>query len=198
MKLFNVINQVVMPTTEILLISPFKEIWERDYSEHKFYAIKEFTFIEFMCSPKKANPFIGYTDKEERAKKIIANIYSKEIVHVSIADKWMPDDLVIDGMKVYIQFLKEAAPSLSFLESAEKACDTLKDFFNTVDLHQTNAKGALLYKPRDITSALKDTESTIKQIFALREKVEQELFETSKTLKNRVINPYEESPLDNK
>lgn len=195
MKLFNVINQVVMPTTEILLIYPFKDIWERDYSEHKFYAIKEFTFIEFMCSPKKTNPFIGYSNVEERAKKIISNIYNKELVHETVT-KWQPDDLVIEGMKLYREFLLDASPSLTFLESAENACEKLKQFFNTVNLNQTNVKGALLYKPRDVTSALKDTESVVKQIFALREKVEQELFETSKTLKNRTINPYEESPLE--
>lgn len=197
MKLFNVVNQVVLPTEEVLLISPFKEIWDRDFSEHKFYAIKEFSFIEFMCSPKKTNPFSGYIDKVERAKKIIANIYSREAVHRSIADKWEPDDLVIDGCKVYLQFLNEASPALDFLNATEEAIEKLKQWFKTVDLNKTNAKGALLYKPVDITNAASKTELMIKTLVTLRDKVEQELFDNTKTLKNRKINPFEEAPINN-
>lgn len=197
MKIFNVINQNVFPTTEVLLISPFKEIWERDVSEHKFYAIKEFSYIEFMCSPKKSNPFNGYTDLEIRSKKIKENLYNKEVVHKSIAELWKADIFIEDGIKLYNEFLYEASPSLSFLKAAEEACEKLKNWLSTVDLNQTNVKGALLYKPVDITNALSKTEIVIKQLFTLREKVEQELFDTTKTMKNRVINPFEEAPENN-
>lgn len=55
--LFTVENNVAIPNTETLLISPFKEVWERDKSKDKGQAIKEFTFVELMSSKKKANPF---------------------------------------------------------------------------------------------------------------------------------------------
>ena len=60
--LFTVENAVAKPNVETLLISPFKEIWERDTSSDKSQAIKEFTFIELMTSKKKTNPYAGYAD----------------------------------------------------------------------------------------------------------------------------------------
>ena len=50
--LFIVENNIAKPNTETLLIEPFKTIWERDKTEDKGQAIKEFTFIELMSSKK--------------------------------------------------------------------------------------------------------------------------------------------------
>ena len=51
--LFTIESKIVKPYTETLLISPFREIWERDTNAGKFTAIDEFTYIEFMTSVKK-------------------------------------------------------------------------------------------------------------------------------------------------
>ena len=50
--LFTIESKIVKPYTETLLISPFREIWERDTNAGKFTAIDEFTYIEFMTSVK--------------------------------------------------------------------------------------------------------------------------------------------------
>ena len=42
--LFKVVNNVVVPNTETLLISPFKEIWENDKTEDKENAMRDFCF----------------------------------------------------------------------------------------------------------------------------------------------------------
>ena len=60
--LFVVENKLVTPNTETLMVSPFKEIWERDNSDNKNLATKELTFVEFMSSKKKTNPYAGYDD----------------------------------------------------------------------------------------------------------------------------------------
>ena len=75
--LFTVENSVAIPNTETLLISPFKEIWERDKSKDKDRAIKEFTFIELMSSKKKTNPYAGYSD-EIRFEKLKETLFGPE------------------------------------------------------------------------------------------------------------------------
>ena len=48
-----------------------------------------------------------------------------------------------------------------------------------------------LYKPKDISGAINDSEQNIRTLHNLKEKVEQELFEAVKTRSNRQINPFE-------
>ena len=69
--LFSVEGKIVQPNTETLLVSPFKEIWARDKSKGKENALEEFTYIEFMTSMLKSNPYKGYAPevKEEVIKK---------------------------------------------------------------------------------------------------------------------------------
>ncbi len=184
MNIFEIKNSTAQPTMEILLITPFKEIWDRDLHTHKGMAIKEFTYIEFMCSPKKTNPFWGYIELKERSDKIIERIFPNK--------EWQPDNLIAEAINIYREFLKKASPSLNYLDSAMQGIIKVQDFFKTVDLNKTNSKGALLYKPRDITTALSDTEKVIKNLDNLREKVVQELLDAGKTMNNRKISEFEE------
>ena len=56
----------------------------------------------------------------------------------------------------------------------------------------TNIKtGNLLYKPADITRALKDTNDILKTMNSLKEKVYQELYEDSKAKGGREVNYFE-------
>ena len=72
MDIFIVQNNIVVPTAHALLLTPFKNIWESDDSPKKDIAMAKFSYIEFMCSYKKSNPFIGYTDKNQRKLKILS------------------------------------------------------------------------------------------------------------------------------
>ena len=47
-----------------------------------------------------------------------------------------------------------------------------------------------IWKPRDITSALNDTEKVLANIKSLEKKVEEELFEETKTRSNKQISPF--------
>jgi len=91
--LFTIESKIVKPYTETLLISPFREIWERDTNAGKFTAIDEFTYIEFMTSVKKSNPYRGYTP-EERAKRLAIDVMKHEL--------YEPDELVKKGMESFI------------------------------------------------------------------------------------------------
>ena len=181
--LFTVENNIAIPNVETLLISPFKEIWERDTTKEKEVAIKEFTFIELMISKKKSNPFAGYTD-ETRFDKLKLQLFSVD---------WKPDLLVEQAMVKMVEFQREASPTYVYYVDSLETAERTRKFLKDIDLSERNDKtGNPLYKPRDVTSALIDTEKVILTLASLKEKVEQELFETTKTKGNKQINHYEE------
>ena len=55
----------MFPNPETLLITPFKDIWERDKTPSKAIAIQEFAYIEFMTSMLKSNPYREYPEETE-------------------------------------------------------------------------------------------------------------------------------------
>lgn len=184
MQIFIIEGNVVKPTTEILLISPFKQIWESDDSPHKEKAIMDFTFIEFMCSPKKTNVFFGYTE-DERASKIISQVFKG-------TPDYVPSELVVEGMKVYLDFLTNASITYKTLRANKIAAEKTNDFFSTFQYSDKNPRtGNPLYKPKEVTMAIKDAAEVMKSLNGLQDKVDQELFESAKTKGSRDINEYE-------
>lgn len=186
LQIFVIENEVVKPTPEILVLHPFSEIWDRcEPGTHHAFAMKEFAFIEFMVSPKRSNPFFGY-DEGRKEKEIIKKVFRGE--------HYVPDALVVLAMDTYKEFFYEASPSLTYLEGARKAAEKVKEFLSNVDLNETTDKGALILKPRDVTSALKDTHEILKSLLLMESKVHEELTESIKHRNSREINHFERRP----
>lgn len=182
MILFEVVDKKVSPTKEILLIYPFSEIWNRD-NKTKVIAIKEFSYIEFMCSVKQTNPYFGYT-KENRKVQLGKDIFNDP--------SYTPDTLIESAIEKYEHFLNEASFSMSYFLAAKQAAEKIKSFFQTFDINERNEKtNAPIYKPKDITSSIVDTDVVLQKLDMLHKKVEQEIFDTSKTRGNKEINYFE-------
>lgn len=180
--LFVVENGVAKPNTETLLISPFSDIWERDRTVNKEVAIKELTFIEFMSSKKKSNPYAGYDD-EMRFDKLKQDFFS---------ESWTMDVLLEQALIKVKEFQEEASPTYQYYIAATKAAEKMRGFFNSFDINERNERtGNPVYKPADITRALNDTDKVLQNLNSMKEKVEQELFEQTKTRGNKQINPFE-------
>lgn len=184
MELFIVENNIVRPTAEALLLEPFNAIWENDETPKKDIALKKFAYVEFMCSYKKSNPFVGYTDETLRSQKILEAI--------NMDNTLLDEKAIVDAMKLYITLQEEASPSLRFYKSAVEASEKMIEFFENFDLMAVNSRtGNLLYKPADITRALKDVNEILKTMTSLKEKVYQELYEDSKAKGGREVNYFE-------
>jgi hypothetical protein len=182
-ELFEVREEGVVPTKEALLISPFKEIWERDPSPRHDVAMQEFAYIEFMVSPRKSNPFRDYPIAV-KSDKIIPRVFRNQL-------DWSPDGLVVRGIEVYNEFMHEASVSMEFLDAALGAADTVIEFLKNFDLNERTRSGMPVYKPKDITSALSDARDVIKTLEGLKADVNQELYDKAKTKKDREINEFE-------
>lgn len=180
--LFEIKGSIVYPYPETLIISPFKEIWNRDRSQKKERALEELSYIEFMTSHLKSNPYKGYPE-DIRGSKIVLDIMKDK--------KWRPDKKIKEGIEKINEFQNEASPTLGYYKSVRKANENLKLFFDTVDLNEVNEKtGNPLYKPRDITSAINDASRNISELNALEKKVEEELFDSVKTKAGKTISPF--------
>lgn len=183
MDLFEVREGRAMPSTHALLIKPFKTIWEEDTTKTKEEAIKAFTFIELLCSPKKSNSYSGYTEGERYTKLKLA-IYEDEA--------YLLPGLVVDGIMKYEEFLENASPSYPLLKDAVAASVKFRKQLGEMDLSERTKSGTAVYKPKDISSAFKDLPDMAKSIETLRDRVNQELLAETKTRNNREIGHYEE------
>lgn len=183
-SLFIVEGSIAKPNPETLLIEPFKTIWERDKDVDKSMAIKEFTYMELMSSKKRSNPYAGYTE-EMRKEKLMEMLFSKY-------PDWKLDSLVEQGMAEIVTFQTEASPTYSYYISVLGATEKMKQFFNDFDINEVNEKGARVFKPNEIIMAIANTDKLLQNLNSMKEKVEQELFEQSKTRGMKQINPFEE------
>lgn len=180
--LFKIENNRVQPHPETLLIHPFSEIWERDISEGKVNAREDLTYVEFMTSQKKSNPYSGYDDsiKEDKIKKDI--ITRKD---------WVADSLIFAAMDKIQVFQTENSITYTYYVAARTAAEKIKSFFLQFDINERNERtGNPVYKPRDITSAVNDTSNSLTNLANLREKVDQELFESTKIMGQKEVSVF--------
>ena len=182
MDLLEIRNNRVFPTVHALMLEPFKTIWESDTEEQKGNAIKVFSYIEFVCSPKKSNIFLGYEEKK-RSARVKKEIYGDE--------NYPTTDFMMRGVLRYKQALEESSPTYPLLISGLNAKDKLISFLDTFDLEERTNSGTAVLKPADITRALKEIPEVAKAIQAMREKVHSELEEAAKTRNQREVGDYE-------
>ena len=185
MDLFKVEGNLVVPTEHALIIPPYSDIWNRDKDAEKLTAKREFAYIELMCSYKKSNVFRGYSE-DKRHIEILKAIYKED------AESFIVDELIKEGIKLYEKLRVEASPTLQYYLSAKIGAEKMVEWLSTFDMETTNERTGLpLYKPREITSALKDSYDVMKTLNAMEEKVNEQIFESVKTIANKEINHFE-------
>jgi hypothetical protein len=179
--LFIIENKKLNPNPETLLIPEFKKIWDRDESKDKHIAMMEFAYIEFMTSYKKSNPYKDYP-KDIKEETIIKEVITEK--------NWTPDAAVKAAMDKIVEIQQEGSITYRYWMSNKEAAEKLIIFFETFDMDERTDKNIPIYKPRDITSALKDARTTLETITDLKKRVEEELFESTKVRGNKEISPF--------
>lgn len=182
MDLFELRNNRAFPTVHALMIEPFKSIWEADTSEGKERALKVFSYVELVCSPKKSNPFVGYSE-EIRPKKVKKEVFGDEDYHTT-------EYMMLATIR-YIELLNDSSPTYSLFDAALIAKDKLVNYLTTFNLAERNKAGMPVVKPQDITKTLSEIPDTAKSLVETRERVHQELLEETKTRNQREIGQYE-------
>jgi hypothetical protein len=133
-------------------------------------------------SPKKTNPYSGYSN-EIKGKKIIEGLWKET--------QWNPDELVKEGIQVYAKWLEEAAPSMRYYNAVKSGVEQTINFFENIDFNERTDKGLPVYKISEVIPALKSANEVLKSMTDLQERVEQEVYESSKTKSGKEINLFE-------
>lgn len=182
MDLLEIVGRHVFPSVHALRIEPFKSMWENDNSPDKEECLKIFTYIEFVCSPKKSNPYFGFKPEER----------PPHVKHEVFGDPDYPTthDMLTGCMK-YMELLRNSSPSFAILEDSLTTAEKLRTFLKTTDPGTRTDNGSLLLKPRDIASGLKEIPTMVLSLEETWKKVQTELIEDSKTRNNREIGEYE-------
>jgi len=182
MDLFEITNGRAFPSTHALLIEPFKSIWAKDRTEDKGESIKVFTYIELMCNPKKSNPFFGF-DEEVRSLKVKKEVYGD-------SNQPTTSDMLL-GVMAFNTLLENSSVGYSLYLSSMAAANSLKEYLKSINLDERTNGGSAVYKPVDVTRALKEIPEVIKGLRTLREKIHEELTEDAKMRNQREVGDYE-------
>lgn len=168
--LFTVNKLAVIPLPETYMISPFKEIIERDNSKGKTKALKEFAYIEFMSSTKKSNPFAGY-DSDIKEKKIVEKLFNKS---------YNPDKLVLEGIAFIEELQKKHSPIYSLYMAAKEGTEKIKRFIRNVDVDERDERGKPMFKAGDVLKTINEIPKVLATLKDLEVKIQAEDLSISK------------------
>lgn len=152
-KLFKFESYNVTIEPEVLLLAPFKKLWDRDKSKDKSIAMQELAYIYFMGDPRSDYQYI--INEEERTKSI------KE--GQGMPAKWKPDKAVKDALAFYNSF-KPASAGL--LEDTRVAVNKLRQLLRDIDLEAVDDKGKPIYTLNTITATIKQIPGLVKDLDA--------------------------------
>ena len=180
-------------TIDVLAHPILRRIYDRDEDRHKGEALMQYTYLNYMCSFKKSNPFNGYPNLEERRIKIIASIYKERTKEekLELLVFYTDDPLLNLCIEVLDKIYETSSPSLRVYKAAIQGAHKVSEFMNTVNLNSKTNSGSAVYKPSDVIVAIKDAKSMVIALNDLKNAVDSELIEASKTVKNRGINYFE-------
>lgn len=151
-------------------------IWKRDHGSSqrnnvtqknervKHTARKELSWIWYMEAWK--SPYQSYTNMDKRAVAVKSRI--------GLSEDWKEDDALLEARLWYRGELMETNEKLQDLQAARKANGSVRDFLNTINLigaDNRGTNGAPLFKPKDISNAVKELATTQKSIDDLEEAV---------------------------
>ena len=181
MNLFDLQKRRVVIHTKALLVPEFKVIWERDKKKSKEEAIRELSYVYFITDYK--SPYIQSADPE-MTQRIVAKDFMKD-------PDYTPDKVIIEAIKKYIQL--QQTPSMRLLKASLKTISNLTNYLETINLHDRDKNDRPLYKPADITSALKSIGPIIESLNKVKEQVEKEVAQSA-TLRGRRLKGNREDP----
>jgi len=178
MGLFDYQNYMVVLHPDSVVIPPFIDLWERDKTKNKHKATKELSYVYFVCDFK--SPYSIYEESGREAK--VREDFIKD-------DKWKPDAMVLAAMDKYNKF--QMTYTMKFLKSARGATEKLQAYFDEVDFHAVDEKGAPIYKATDVVRNLKEVGNVIESLNKVEEKVKKEIDDKAKVKGKKVISDRE-------
>lgn len=127
MSILDVVDGAIIIKPECLVISPFKELWEKDKSKGKALASDQLKYIWFFAAYK--SPYFAIPE-DDRSKMIIEGVIKSK--------KFIVDDEILHAIVKYKELNHTAGVRL--VESAQAFANKLEKYFKDVDLDSVDAK----------------------------------------------------------
>lgn len=142
MKLVKIENFALKIEDELLLLKPFRVMWNADRTQGKTHFFEFLSIIYFVYDPRSDYSYI--IDEDDRIKEVCeSNGY--DIPKFSKQEK--------ECIELYKSLT--TTTSLELLRSTRVAVDKVKNFLETVDLTLVDDKGKPVYTINSVTSAIK-------------------------------------------
>lgn len=165
MKLFEVKNNLPVPTTEAYLT--FSELLDRDVSSDKSRFFQELQYLYFLYDYKSY--YLSYPP-DTREKEVIKD-------YIKIKD-WKPDDVVKRAIDKYKAL--QTTFSLRYLNAARDVTEKTMDHWKNVNYNLVNAKGEPRYKVNDVNKSVADAAKVLESLDKLTDRVQKEQILNSK------------------
>ena len=144
-------------TPEALMIREFRNVWEK-YSDKK-QALEELAYVYWMAYYNST--YDVYLSIEEKKAAIKADIITDPL--------WMPDELTEAAIQKFS--LLQRTFAMAFLEAAKEGALKIRKFYKDVDLNERSKNGGVIYKPTDISKAIKESIDILESLEKWQERV---------------------------
>ena len=168
MKLFDIINGKVVMNPQVLAMPEFKYLWDRDEDIDKDKAVKEISYVVFLCDESLTNPYRAY--KEGDRRDVLLRDFIKD-------KRWKPDKHIEAAITKFMEATQTTNSRL--LKSAKNAAEKLAGYLDMIDFNEVDKDGKYLYSAKELASNLAAVGNIVKSLHQLEEMVKKEQLETN-------------------
>lgn len=164
MKLVRIESYKLVIEDELLLLTPFKELYKADKTKDKSKFMDFLTIIYFVYDPRSDYSYI--VNEDERLKEVCESNGFK-------VPKFTKEE------ENCIELYKQLTTTISsvLLKSTKTAISKVSDFLDNIDMYATDDKGKPLYTINSVTSAIKQIPSLAKEVMETEKLVNKEIQE---------------------
>lgn len=163
MKLFDIKGDEIVLNAQTLGIPPFKKLYERDKSKGKRNALRELSYITFLCDNTTDNRYRGY-DELQREKVLRRDFLEDE--------NWEPDEDIIEAIEKFKELQK--TPTSKLYESALSGANKLAGYFQNIDFDSVDEEGKPIHSAKELAQNLASVGNIVKSLKMLEAVVRQE------------------------
>lgn len=157
----------------LLLIREFKALLDRDKSEHKKKAFREFTYIYLAICWK--SPYSQYSEYER---------HEAALIDAEMTEEEFNDPTFREACRKY-RNLQDSSKSIKLLNAARMAADQFAEYFETIiDLNERDQNGKPVFSAEKVMKEMAQLSKVHEQLVALEAQVKQELEVQSGTRAN--------------
>ena len=151
-----------------LAMPEFRVLWDRDEDVDKDNAVREISYVVFLCDESLANPYRAY--KEGDREDVLLKDFIKE-------KKWKPDKAIQAAIDKFMEATQTTNSRL--LKAAKNAAEKLAGYFDMIDFNTLDKDGKPMFSAKELASNLAAVGNIVKSLHSLEEMVKKEQLETN-------------------